>query len=101
MHTTCLILHPNRAPLSINLDWPEEPSYEQIKPFTDEHIENYFERVKIARGDSYTDMLVDEEGLLKNLPINKIASLFYWGPIGGPKSAIFGPALIFTRPVIF
>ena len=49
--------------------------------------------VELVIDDGSMQMLVNEEGLLKNLPLNKEASLMAGRPLVGPALVLKGDAL--------
>lgn len=94
-HIIAKIYYTDRTIQIIDTGWTKKPNYEQLTQLTKQHFP-WFERVKIRHPEfGVTDMLVDEEGLLKGLPLNRIASSYYAG--GSP---IVGTAIVFSRGVI-
>lgn len=80
-----------------------EPEYAELKTFCAEYgLDDLLERVRVRWNGEPTDMLVDEEGLLKHLPLNDIATSIY--NTGHPRTSwqpIAGPALVFEKPIWF
>lgn len=93
------------------VELPAEPDYFQLKAVIQPIIgeRNDFERVNVLNNGGYTDMFVDENGLLKGLPLNTKASAIYranWlkqHPKVDPESLppIVGTAVLFSRRVWF
>jgi hypothetical protein len=80
------------------VDWPEEPTYDQIRALTKLHIDGWLEHVSVLYNDKHCDMFVDEEGLLKHLPVNEVATRIYWnaGRVRG-GTPIVGTAILFPE----
>lgn len=93
------------------VELPARPDYFQLKAIVQPLIgdRNDFERVAVLHDGKATDMFVDENGLLKGLPLNTKASAIYranWlkqHPKVDPESLppIVGPAVLFSRRVWF
>ena len=79
METFYTILRPNGSQERLSVDWPEEPSYEQIRDLVEPILGDCdMEHVSIL-GDNgkRQDMFVDEIGLWKHLTQNKEATRLY------------------------
>ena len=89
------------------VDFPNDPGYDQLSSIISPILEGAFmEHVFVIHNGEYTDMFVDEQGALKELPINKRASEIYnenmrihTGYVG--CGCIFGKAVLFDRRVWF
>jgi len=100
------------------VDWPKEPGYEAVRKITDPVLNGaWLEHVTVfvrdthphikGFSDGYADMFVDEEGKLKGLPVNRLATAIYrenWlvhnpGSRAEDLDTINGPALLFHRKV--
>lgn len=100
-----------------SIDWPDEPSYDTLIEFFRRALADqnaWMERVRVywpaVAGARHTfqptDMIVDEEGMLKGLPINMSATALYVqqyivNGFRGQLSPICGTAIVFHRPVFF
>lgn len=68
-----------------------------------------FERVNVFHEGRYTDMFVDDEGVIDGLPINHAATAIYRnnvlthvpGSVAEDQPAIHGPAVLFDQKVWF
>lgn len=101
------------------VDWDEDPGYETLSQFFRlslgdtnawmERVTVYWPSAKPKGSDSsfiVTDMLVDEEGMLKRLPVNAGATALYHqqaivNGYSGELSPICGTAIVFHRRVWF
>jgi hypothetical protein len=63
----------------------EAPTLEEAREFIGGNIE-------LVHTRSGTQLIVDEEGALKDLPLNPFASQLYGGPIAGPAMVLKGKA---------
>lgn len=92
----------------------DTPSYEELRALVEPAIPSLngghaFERVNVWLNDHYTDMFVDEVGVLKDLPRNYLATAIYranWlrqHPETGPEDMphIAGVAVLFSDRVWF
>lgn len=97
MDTIYHVYEPGKLkPLVGVIDWPEEPTYDQIRALTKLHIDGWLEHVTVLYEGQRRDMLVDEEGLLKHLPVNEVATKIYWTASGARSgSPIVGTAILF------
>ena len=98
-----------------SIDWPDEPSYDTLIEFFRRAMGDqnaWMERVRVywptipSRSFAITDMIVDEEGMLKGLPVNMAATALYAqqsivNGYRGQLSPICGTAIVFHRPVFF
>ena len=63
-------------------------------------VGGWIERVKVQVDGELADMIVNEEGRLRNLPLNREASILYWtgrltaDPIVGDAVVLLGPWLL-------
>ena len=71
--------------LATSLYEGDAPSIEEARGF----IDGYVEIVHLRSG---AQLLIDEEGHMKKLPLNVIASLLYGGPIAGRAMILKGSA---------
>lgn len=111
MLTKYTVLRSDGAREEFSVELPKEPGYERLKEIVEPHLDgNLMERVRVLRDDGeYTDMFVDDAGLLKGLPRNEEATRIYrnnWlvqHPGTDPEtlSPIVGTAVLFDRPVWF
>lgn len=95
------------------VDWPREPSFEQMKALIEPLIQtpcystSYMEQVRVWHEGQYVSMFVDDMGALKKLPVNEAATLIYHANMlqehpGADTSdwpKIHGPAVLFSRNV--
>jgi hypothetical protein len=97
MDTIYHVYEPGRlTPIVGVIDWPEEPTYDQIRALTKHHIDGWLEHVSVLFKGKHRDMFVDEEGLLKHLPFNQEATRIYWAASGATRgSPIVGTAILF------
>ena len=126
MKTAFKVIRPNGLCEDGEVDWPEEPSYDQLKatiePFlTAERPGARLEHVWILNdtGDGRTSMFVDEESALLKQKINYDATRLYHAatvrgltPVTKPTEdqiidgiiidspMIHGVAIVFDRPMI-
>jgi hypothetical protein len=91
-------------------DLPAKPDYLQLKAVIDPLLGGLdFERVNVWFDDRYTDMFVDECGMLKGLPRNERATVIYRAnalkhqPDQNPEHlpCICGDVVLFARRVWF
>lgn len=102
-----------------SIDWPKEPSFEQMKALIEPLIQTpgystaYIKHVRVWHENQYVSMFVDDMGALKKLPVNEAATLIYHANMvmqareegeeadtsDWPK--IHGPAVLFNRNVWF
>lgn len=111
METAFTIIHADGTEEQRTVDLPSIPDYEQIKAVVEPIIGAgvYFERINVLHDGRYTDMFVDEEGLLKGLPRNEKATAIYranWlaqRPGTPPEAIAFtvGTAVLFSRRIWF
>lgn len=107
--TTITIMRPDQEPDTQAVDLPERPSFEQLRTIIAPLLDGGMERVRVFWEGAYTDMFVDDRGLTKGLAINTKATEVYRNnvlthePGTDPHSLpmIFGPAVLFSRPVWF
>ena len=109
METTYTLLGVNGTKCVATLDLPKEPGYDVlakiIRPLIGRGRD--FERVNVLHEGKYTDMFVDDSGLLDHLPINVAATAIYRnnvlthekGAIADDLPAIHGNAILFSRKV--
>lgn len=110
METKYTVLHPDGTVVNGIVQWPEYPGYDAIRELTNPILggESYLERVvwRTSTGH-YADMLVDEDGIPKGLPVNPAATTLYqhdWcikNPGQNPNflPSIFGVVIVFERKV--
>ena len=46
--------------------------------------------------DNLFQLVVDESGLLKELPVNKAGTVYYWAHCMGPTDVLHGPVILLT-----
>ena len=66
-----------------------EPTYDEVKEF----IGGWLEAVELRNGDK---MIIDEEGKLKELEVNFLATVI-WHENFGPTDCIVGPCAIIKK----
>lgn len=72
---------------------PEKPTLEQMQQW----VGGYIERTTCQWQGKLCDMVVNEEGHLKRLPLNAVATKAYWGACRpGTTHTIVGNAIIFV-----
>ena len=100
MKTDAILFKPDGTEQHLAFDLPQDPGFHALDRIIRPLIDGAnLERVCVLYHGQVTDMFVDDEGLLKGLPINEKASAIY-----NPRSfvpAIFGPAVLFLRRVWF
>jgi hypothetical protein len=116
MKTEVQVIPPEGEITVHELDWPKEPSYEQLCEVM--KLANiprgYLEHVNVWLKDEkrYTDMIVHESGRLEGHPHNPRASELYWANAEAHQNAtreemkaqgydIVGTALLFNRRVVY
>ena len=99
MNTVYHVYEPGKLkPIVGAVDWPKKPTYDDIKALTRQHIDGWLEHVTVLFEGKRCDMLVDEEGLLKHLPLNEAATRIYWTMSGATSgSPIVGTAILFPE----
>lgn len=105
-------------PRPVPAEWPKDPGYTTLADFIRPMLDGgWLERVAVhfnpAEPDGRhgplrpCDMFVDEEGAVKSLPLNPLATAIYHsvslrrGVPPGQLSPICGPAVVFTGRVWF
>ena len=111
MQTTMTILQPDGTTVHVELDMAPRPSLHDIQAVLAPYFGRaYTEHVRILGEDGeYTDMFVDENGLITGLPRNEKATEHYrrnWlkqRPDTPPERLgfIVGTAVLFDRQVWF
>lgn len=111
METTYTIIRPDGTEEHHTVDLPQEPGFDAlakiIRPILGKGRD--LERVNVLHEDRYTDMFVDDSGLLDDLPLNEKATAIYRNnvlkhePGTAPESLppIAGTAVLFSRRVWF
>jgi hypothetical protein len=95
-----------------SVDLPQDPGLSQLEALVLPIIgkKNWMERVGLTHEGKPVDMFVDENGHLKDLPLNLTATLIYHAHIAGPNYPftnpdalpyIAGDAVLFHRRVWF
>lgn len=109
MQTTYTLIGVNGANLQHEADLPREPGYTDlakiIRPLIGRGRD--FERVNVFHEGKYTDMFVDDSGMLDGLPINEVATAIYRNNVlthePGTRAEdlpeIRGNAVLFSRKV--
>lgn len=111
MNTIATIIRADGTEEKRELDWPQEPDYFTISVFASPILGagRPIEHVTVLHDGQYTDMFVDECGLLDNLPRNEKATAIYRNnvltnePGTDPDSLphIAGTAILMSRRVWF
>jgi len=112
MNTTYQVIRPNGGADTVHhADLPQRPGLDLLKSIVLPYLDGarYMERVNVLHAGHYTDMFVDEDGIMKKLPVNEAATAIYranWlhqHPKTDPSTlpAIYGPAVLFQRRVWF
>lgn len=110
METKLKIIQPNGEETEVTLDMAPRPALDDIQAALAPYFGRaYTERVNVLVGKNYTDMFVDENGLLTNQPRNEKATEIYrnnWltqHPETDPERLgfIVGTAVVFSRRVWF
>lgn len=78
MDTIYWIIEPAGRVETHTIDWPEAPEFPAFLDLIKPHITGNFEHVTCLYGGEGRDMFVDEEGLLKRLEVNRLATYLYW-----------------------
>lgn len=116
MLTRLLIMRPDQPHETREVDLPDDPGYDRLKSLLQQLLDGaHLERIAVladfAGGLDYrwSDMFVDSDGLLKELPRNEAATGIYrraalqHEPRLHPESLSFiaGPAILLSRRVWF
>lgn len=108
MKTTYTVIRPDGTQVDGEVDWPHEPGYDRIDALVRPLIDGAsLEHVSVLYQNKPHDMFVDDEGLIKDLARNEVATAIYrryWlskNPGANPEtlSHIAGTAIIFHRRV--
>ncbi len=109
MHTSYTLFLPDGTEIDGVVDLDAEPSFQALDAFMRPFLDGAeLEHVTVWHEGAYTDMFVDEIGLLKGLPRNDKATAIYrasWlthqDPDADPETLAFiaGPAVLFHRKV--
>ena len=112
METTYTIIRPNGTEEQHTVDLPEQPEFSElsriIRPILGKGRD--LERVNVLHEGRYTDMFVDDCGVLDDLPLNAKASDIYNNNLRTHEpellklqgdGVIAGPAVLFARRVWF
>lgn len=109
METTYTIILPDGQRTEHTIDLPKEPGYDRLAKIVYPVLGKGrdLERVNVFHDGKYTDMFVDDSGLLDELPRNEVATAIYRANVlkhepgasaeGLPHIA--GPAVLFSRRV--
>lgn len=116
VETKYTVYHPDGKTEDHSLMLQHDPGYDALKKIMARHLGegNWLEHVTVLHDGKPKDMFVDEEGLLKGLPVNIAATEIYHtyskqqNPSGyaaaamsGQLSPIVGVAILFHRRVWF
>lgn len=110
MNTQYLVIHPDGTEQNFEIDLPEMPTLQTLRSLIVPHLAGGdLEQVGVLHDGKGTDMFVDEDGLLKELPRNDKATAIYRAhylkrnPGVDPEQLGFiaGTAVIFNRRVWF
>lgn len=110
MKTVITILHVNGQQEQREVDLPEEPGYHTLRDLVSPILNGAdIERVNVLHEGGYTDMFVDDSGLLLGLPRNSAATAIYRHNVlthepdvdASSLPAIYGDAVLFSRRVWF
>lgn len=108
--TSYEVLETNGRTTVHHFKWPAQPGLELIRKCLYRPLNGaHFERVRVWHDQQYLDMFVDEEGMIKRLPVNDRATEIYRAnaiahiPNAIPSllPRIFGAAVLFHRRVWF
>lgn len=120
MQTTYQIIGTNGIIRMNEIDWPKEPSFQQMARLVNPLLqiegkpEAFSEHVRVWHEGQYVSMFVDDSGSVKRLPVNQAATEIYWANMmendpSSPKTleeckaagwpAIHGTAILFNRNV--
>lgn len=109
MQTTYTVILADGTTTKHEIDWPQEPGYHAIAALVRPLIGpgRDFERVNVLHDGKYTDMFVDAEGLIDDLPRNELATVVYRNNVlthePGTEAEslphIAGPVVLFARKV--
>ncbi|MEY5098687.1 MAG: hypothetical protein RJA36_1406 [Pseudomonadota bacterium] len=107
--TDYTVIRVGAEPQGMTVQWPLEPDYDTIRRLVEPVLAAaLLERVRVWHTKQYLDMFVDDQGQLKRLPINDIATMIYRAnalqhqqptPVAAALPRIYGPAVLFHRPV--
>lgn len=87
--TRIMIMIPGKGPKTTTIEWDPNLTWdEQLAPYLGPNV--WTEHVHVRYEGRIRDMFVDENGKMKNLPPNRLASDIYGG-----VSGIAGPAVLF------
>lgn len=110
MMTTITVLKADGTREETHRDLPEILEFKIVCGLVLPHLEGGgLERVRVFHDGAYTDMFVDEHGAEYDLPVNEAATVIYrCNRLTHDKRAraqdlskIYGPAVLFSRPVWF
>jgi hypothetical protein len=110
MPTTFTILHADGSSETRSAELAAEPGFDALDQLLRPLLDGGdLEHVNVFHDGRYTDMFVDEIGMLKGLPRNEAATAIYRNntlvhvPGTNPESlpAIYGTAVLFNRKVWF
>ena len=108
--TTILVIKPNGDLVSKPHQLPRDPGYDALRALVLPHLApGGMERVAVLYAGNPCDMFVDDEGLIKRLPFNRVATGIYRAnsmrhdPKQNPDDLPFiaGVAVLFDRKVWF
>ena len=107
MQTAYQFIPVTGQPETFTAQLPKAPGYTELEKHIRPLIGSDFERVAVIFNGKQTDMFVDDCGRLKALPLNRAATDIYRAgallkePTRRPETlaAIYGPAVLFARPV--
>lgn len=110
MKTTFTVYRVGQEPLLQQVDLAEKPDFDELRAIIQPLLDGaHLERVRVLHNGEALDMFVDEEGMLRCLPVNPAASAIYrnnWltkHPGTDPQTLppIYGTAVLFHRRVWF
>ena len=110
MNTNYTVIRADGTEETINIDLPENPGLTALRDLILPHMSGgWLEQVGVLHNGKGTDMFVDDQGLLKQLPRNDKATAIYrahylkQSPGIDPEQLGFiaGTAVIFDRRVWF
>lgn len=109
MKTIATIYKPDGTEETREMDWPKEPGFKRLDKFLAPIIgvpSANWEHVSVEWNHKHLDMFVDEEGQLKNLPHNAMATKIYCNysithraMIAEDLPDVVGVAVLFDRRV--
>lgn len=111
MQTTYTLIKHDGTREVVTVDLPKDPGYHALAEIIHPLLGpgRNLERVNVLHEGQYTDMFVDDSGMLHNLPVNEDATAIYRNNVlthepdtrAEDLDQIHGPAVLFSRKVWF